>query len=154
MHLIALTRTQPSSVVWKLGDGDGPDEEEGGSLGKFLQYLSSLPGEVARQAGTVLYFSVAAGDLFTFPPTGEPAPRAARLWVAPRQLHLGGALDLSGVPAQAANLPYLESSYVAAGDAKVVTRGPGALLVELLRRRRARGLFRSPTTRGAGPGRH
>ena len=132
-HLIALARSQPPSVVWQLGDGDGPDEEEGGSLGKFLQYLSSLPGEVARQAGTVLYFSVAAGDLFTFPPSGEPAPRASRLWVAPRQLQLGGALDLSGVPAQAANVPYLESSYVEAGKTKVMTRGPGTSLDELVK---------------------
>lgn len=130
-HLVNLAKEQPQSIVWKLGTGDGPDEEEGGSLGKFLQYLGALPGEVARQAGTVLYFSVPAADLFTFDAAGQAAPKAVTLWAAPAQVQLGGALDLAAALTQPIQA-YLEGGYSDGANPKLVVRGPGLGIGALL----------------------
>lgn len=131
MHLVNLAKEQPQSIVWKLGAGDGPDQEEGGSLGKFLQYLGTLPGEVARQAGTVLYFSMPAADLFTFDAAGQATPKAATLWAAPAQVQLGGALALAGATSKPIDA-YLEGGYLDGANLKLAVRGPGTEIVALL----------------------
>jgi hypothetical protein len=130
-HLVDLARQNPRSIVWKLGAGDGPDEEEGGSLGKFLQYLGTLPGEVARQAGTVLYFPIPAADLFTFDAAGRATPKAVNLWVAPASVELNGALALRGAPTQPVEA-YLEGSYSDGVNAGMLVRGPGIEVGTLL----------------------
>lgn len=131
-HLLNLAIERPTSIVWKFDNQAGPDGDEGGSLGEFLQYLCSLPGEVARQAGTVLYFSIAAADLFEFPDGSASVSKEAKLWVAPEQLYLDGALALSSAPAKVQSALYLESTYAAEGQTRVTTRGPGAVLADLL----------------------
>ena len=109
-RLMALAKDQPSSVLWKLADDAGPDEEEGGSLGKFLQYLGSLPGPVALHAGTVLYFSVPASELFNFDDSGVPGPKAETLWVAPSQIEIQGTQVLTATVSHPTNQPYFEPS--------------------------------------------
>lgn len=132
LQLTVLATEHPKSVEWKLGSGSGPDDDEGGKLGKYLQYLCSLPGEVARQVGTVLFFSVPASDLFAFDAAGNATAKAARLWVAPEQIEYAGAQTLDKAVTQPVDLPYLEGGYSSAAVKNLVVRGPGTDLASFL----------------------
>lgn len=131
-QLIDLATERPKSIEWKLGSGSGPDDDEGGALGKYLQYLCCLPGEVARQAGTVLFFSVPASDLFSFDAAGNATAKAARLWVAPEQIEYAGQQALDAAIVQPVDLPYLEGGYSSGAVKNLVVRGPGMELAPLL----------------------
>lgn len=119
-------------------EGDAAEVYQINALTPRLQYLATLPGEMARHLCATIYVKLNVDDLFDPPASaGElPIPKRKRLWIAPAQVTVAGVVaTLEGAPLSStrpgAPAALLELGYVGAAP-PVAAFGPGFELARLV----------------------